>query len=451
MAQAARLSGFPEWLPGDRIVEERVIDLLKHTFELNGYAALHTRAVEPLSALAKDGEIDKEIFAVSRLHGDPAEARNPMGLHFDLTVPFARYVVENAGHLSFPFKRYQIQPVWRGERPQDGRFREFIQADIDVVAEDTLADHFEVEVPLVMAQAFEALSELGVPPVRILANNRKLLEGFARGLDLENIPAVLRSLDKYDKIGPEKVGELLAADAGASAAQQKALLALAGIEADTSAFAEQVLALGVSNDLLDEGLESLVRLVDAARQVQPGVVVAQLKIARGLDYYTGSVYETQLRGHESLGSVCSGGRYDSLATNGRKTYPGVGISLGVSRLMSRLVGKNRMLAATRSVPTAVLVAVTDESARAEADATAMQLRRRGIPVDVAPAASKFGKQIRFADRRGIPYVWFIDGETGHEVKDIRSGEQVSADPELWAPPAEDVWPRVERVDAGAAD
>ncbi len=445
MAQAARLSGFPEWLPADRIVEERVIDLLKHTFELNGYAALHTRAVEPLSALAKDGEIDKEIFAVSRLHGDPSDSRNPMGLHFDLTVPFARYVVENAGHLSFPFKRYQIQPVWRGERPQDGRFREFIQADIDVVAEDSLADHFEVEVPLVMAQAFDALRELGVPPVRILANNRKLLEGFARGLGLENIPAVLRSLDKYDKIGPDRVGELLAADAGVSAAQQQALLKLAAIESDTSAFADEVLALGVSDALLDEGLESLVRLVDAAHRIQPGVVVAQLKIARGLDYYTGSVYETQLLGHESLGSVCSGGRYDSLASNGKKTYAGVGISLGVSRLMSRLVGKNRMVAATRSVPTAVLIAVTDESGRSEADAVAMQLRRRGIPVDVAPAASKFGKQIRFADRRGIPYVWFVDGETGHEVKDIRSGEQVSADPELWTPPAEDVWPRVERV------
>lgn len=445
MAQAARLSGFPEWLPADRIVEERVIDLLKHTFELNGYAALHTRAVEPLSALAKDGEIDKEIFAVSRLHGDPSDARNPMGLHFDLTVPFARYVVENAGHLSFPFKRYQIQPVWRGERPQDGRFREFIQADIDVVAEDSLADHFEVEVPLVMAQAFDALRELGVPPVRILANNRKLLEGFARGLGLDNIPAVLRSIDKYDKIGPDRVGELLASDAGASAPQQQALLKLAAIESDTSSFADEVIALGVTDALLDEGLESLVCLVDAAHRIQPGVVVAQLKIARGLDYYTGSVYETQLLGHESLGSVCSGGRYDSLASNGKKTYPGVGISLGVSRLMSRLVGRNRMLAATRSVPTAVLIAVTDESSRSEADAVAAQLRRRGIPVDVAPSASRFGKQIRFADRRGIPYVWFVDGETGHEVKDIRSGEQVPADPELWTPPAEDVWPRVEPV------
>src|SRR5690606_31620946 len=128
MARAAKLSGFPEWLPADRIVEERVVDLLKHVFELHGFAALHTRAMEPISSLAKDGEIDKEVFAVSRLHADGTDAKNPLGLHFDLTVPFARYVVEHAGHLAFPFKRYQIQPVWRGERPQDGRFREFIQA-----------------------------------------------------------------------------------------------------------------------------------------------------------------------------------------------------------------------------------------------------------------------------------------------------------------------------------
>ncbi len=448
MAQAARLSGFPEWLPADRIVEERVIDLLKHTFELNGFAAIHTRAVEPITALAKDGEIDKEVFAVSRLHAEPGDAKTPLGLHFDLTVPFARYVVENAGHLPFPFKRYQIQPVWRGERPQDGRYREFLQADIDIVAEDTLAEHFEVEVPLVMAQAFGELAELGVPGVRILANNRKLIEGFTRGIGLTDITAVLRCIDKLDKIGPAKVAALLAEQAGADEGQQRRLLEFAAIESTTSAFADEVTALGVSDPLLDEGLESLARLLDAAHRRQPGTVVAQLKIARGLDYYTGSVYETQLIGHEALGSVASGGRYDSLATNGKRTFPGVGMSLGVSRLMSRLVGRDRMVEATRGVPTAVLVAVTEEEGREAAVDIASRLRSRGIPVDVAPAASRFGKQIRFAERRGIPYVWFLDGETGHEVKDIRSGEQVSADPALWTPPAEDLWPTVRTVIAG---
>ncbi|OFT98109.1 histidine--tRNA ligase [Brevibacterium sp. HMSC22B09] len=446
MSKAAKLSGFPEWLPQDRIIEERVLDLLKHTFELNGFAAVNVRAVEPLSILAKDGEIDKEIFTLGRLHSEGKE-RNPLGLHFDLTVPTARYVLENAGHLNFPFKRYSIQPVWRGERPQDGRFREFIQADIDVIGDEVLADHFEVEIPLVMVQAFDALRELGVPEAGIVANNRKLLEGFARGLGLDDVTSVLRAIDKLDKIGPEKVEELLIETAGADQTQAKQCLRLAEIESGTSAFAEDVVALGVEHPLLNEGIATLVALLDSANRLHPGAVKAQLKIARGLDYYTGTVYETFLKGHESLGSVASGGRYDALAKTDKKVYPGVGMSLGVSRLMSRLVGVNRALTATRGVPTAVLVAVTAEDQRPEADQIATALRRRGIPVDVSPSADKFGKQIRFAERRGIPFVWFPTAETGSEVKDIRTGEQVSADPDLWAPPEEDIWPRVLRVDA----
>ncbi|KXZ58074.1 histidine--tRNA ligase [Brevibacterium sp. HMSC08F02] len=446
MSKAAKLSGFPEWLPQDRIIEERVLDLLKHTFELNGFAAVNVRAVEPLSILAKDGEIDKEIFTLGRLHSEGKE-RNPLGLHFDLTVPTARYVLENAGHLNFPFKRYSIQPVWRGERPQDGRFREFIQADIDVIGDEVLADHFEVEIPLVMVQAFDALRELGVPEAGIVANNRKLLEGFARGLGLDDVTSVLRAIDKLDKIGPEKVEELLIETAGADQTQAKQCLRLAEIESGTSAFAEDVIALGVEHPLLNEGIATLVALLDSANRLHPGAVKAQLKIARGLDYYTGTVYETFLKGHESLGSVASGGRYDALAKTDKKVYPGVGMSLGVSRLMSRLVGANRALTATRGVPTAVLVAVTAEDQRPEADQIATALRRRGIPVDVSPSADKFGKQIRFAERRGIPFVWFPSAETGSEVKDIRTGEQVSADPDLWAPPEEDIWPRVLRVDA----
>ena len=446
MSKAAKLSGFPEWLPQDRIIEERVLDLLKHTFELNGFAAVNVRAVEPLSILAKDGEIDKEIFTLGRLHSEGKE-RNPLGLHFDLTVPTARYVLENAGHLNFPFKRYSIQPVWRGERPQDGRFREFIQADIDVIGDEVLADHFEVEIPLVMVQAFDALRELGVPEAGIVANNRKLLEGFARGLGLDDVTSVLRAIDKLDKIGPEKVEELLIETAGADQTQAKQCLRLAEIESGTSAFAEDVVALGVEHPLLNEGIATLVALLDSANRLHPGAVKAQLKIARGLDYYTGTVYETFLKGHESLGSVASGGRYDALAKTDKKVYPGVGMSLGVSRLMSRLVGVNRALTATRGVPTAVLVAVTAEDQRPEADQIATALRRRGIPVDVSPSADKFGKQIRFAERRGIPFVWFPSAETGSEVKDIRTGEQVSADPDLWAPPEEDIWPRVLRVDA----
>jgi histidyl-tRNA synthetase len=210
---------------------------------------------------------------------------------------------------------------------------------------------------------------------------------------------------------------------------------------------------GVASELLETGLAELGALVAAAGERAPGVVVADLKIARGLDYYTGSVYETVLVGHEGLGSICSGGRYDTLASDGTTTYPGVGLSVGVSRLVARLLGAG-LVRATRSVPSAVVVAVTHEDTRPASDRVAAALRSRGIPVEVAPTAAKFGKQIRYADRRGVPFVWFPGTPAGtgpdgaavpavpDQVKDIRSGEQGEADPTTWEPPADDRWPRV---------
>ncbi|MBD7998792.1 histidine--tRNA ligase [Oerskovia gallyi] len=462
MARPTPLSGFPEWLPAGRVVEQHVLDTLRRTFELHGFAGIETRAVEPLDQLLRKGETSKEVYVLRRLQeeADSSEGAaadrggkgdKQLGLHFDLTVPFARYVLENAGHLAFPFKRHQIQKVWRGERPQDGRFREFVQADIDVVGAGELPYHFEVELPLVMAEALGELRSIGVPEVRILVNNRKVAEGFYRGLGLDDVEGVLRSIDKLDKIGPDKVGALLVAETGATPEQAAACLALAAISGSDASVAERVRALaaehGVTSELLEEGLRELSALIDAAAVRAPGVVVADLKIARGLDYYTGSVYETVLVGHEQLGSICSGGRYDTLASDGANTYPGVGLSIGVSRLVSRLLSAG-LVRSTRSVPSAVVVAVTSEETRPASDAVAVALRSRGIPVEVAPSAAKFGKQIKFADRRGIPFVWFpagigADGEVvAHQVKDIRSGEQVAADPATWAPSAEDLWPRV---------
>ncbi len=437
-----------------------MLDTLRRTFELHGFAGIETRAVEPLDQLLRKGETSKEVYVLRRLQeegsqggaeGQSAKGDKQLGLHFDLTVPFARYVLENAGHLAFPFKRHQIQKVWRGERPQDGRFREFVQADIDVVGAGDLPYHFEVELPLVMAEALGELRSIGVPEVRILVNNRKVAEGFYRGLGLDDVEGVLRSIDKLDKIGPDKVGALLVAETGATPEQAGACLALAAISGSDASVAERVRALasehGVTSELLEEGLRELSALIDAAAVRAPGVVVADLKIARGLDYYTGSVYETVLVGHEQLGSICSGGRYDTLASDGANTYPGVGLSIGVSRLVSRLLSAG-LVRSTRSVPSAVVVAVTSEETRPASDAVAFALRARGIPVEVAPSAAKFGKQIKFADRRGIPFVWFpagigADGEVvAHQVKDIRSGEQVAADPAVWTPAEEDLWPRV---------
>ncbi|NHT16195.1 histidine--tRNA ligase [Cellulomonas sp. IC4_254] len=449
MARPTPLSGFPEWLPDGRVVEQHVLDTLRRTFELHGFAGIETRAVEPLDQLLRKGETSKEVYVLRRLQeedGAEADRSGQLGLHFDLTVPFARYVLENAGHLAFPFQRYQVQKVWRGERPQDGRFREFVQADIDVVGAGDLPYHYEVDLPLVMAEALGALRDIGVPPVRILVNNRRVAEGFYRGLGLTDVEGVLRSIDKLDKIGPEKVAALLVAETGATPEQAQACLDLAAISGGDAGVVDRVRELaarhGVESELMEQGLGELRQLVEAAAVRAPGVVVADLKIARGLDYYTGSVYETVLVGHEQLGSICSGGRYDTLASDGKQTYPGVGLSIGVSRLVSRLLSGG-LVRATRGVPAAVLVAVTAEDSRPASDAVATALRARGVPVEVAPTAAKFGKQIRHADRRGIPYVWF-PGEDGaaDQVKDIRSGEQVDADAATWAPPAEDLWPRV---------
>ena len=456
MSRPKPVSGFPEWLPAERIVEQHVTDTLRRVFELHGFASVETRAVEPLDQLLRKGEIDKEVYVLRRLQaeeGEPEPDRaKQLGLHFDLTVPFARYVLENAGKLDFPFRRYQIQKAWRGERPQEGRYREFTQADIDVIGADTLAFHYEAEMAIVMAEVFAALP---LPPMRMQINNRKLIEGFYRGLGADDILAVLRTVDKMDKIGPDRVRDALVADAGLTAAQADACLELADISGTDAKVADQVRSLGVSDAGLDQGLEELVAVLDAVQGVaRDGFeLIADLRIARGLDYYTGTVYETRMQGHENIGSVCSGGRYDALATDGRTTYPGVGISLGVTRILGPLLSRGT-LTASRSTPTCVLVALPDDDSRSAAESVATTLRARGIAAEVAPEASKYGKQIKFAERRGIPFVWFPQTEAGalssggDEVRDIRSGEQSAADPDSWQAPTADLRPTISTAPPG---
>ncbi|MFX0594864.1 histidine--tRNA ligase [Melissospora conviva] len=441
MSKPTPISGFPEWSPPQRMIEQYVLDRIRRTFELYGFSPLETRAVEPLDQLLRKGETSKEVYVIRRLHeeGDAPAGDDTLGLHFDLTVPFARYVLENAGKLQFPFRRYQIQKVWRGERPQEGRYREFVQADIDIVDRDTLPAHYEAEMPLVIG---DALRGLPIPPVRIQVNNRKICEGFYTGIGLTDPEAALRAIDKLDKIGPAKVADLLAETAGATPAQAKACLALAEISAANASFADAIQALGVSNPLLDEGVDELVQVVETAAEHAPGLCVADLRIARGLDYYTGTVYETQLLGYEKFGSICSGGRYDNLATSGATRFPGVGISIGVTRLLGLLFGADA-LTISRNVPTCVLVALPNEGERNVANRIAQSLRGRGIACEVAPTAAKFGKQIRYAERRGIPYVWFpgVDGGPD-QVKDIRSGDQVVGDAAAWQPPSADLHPTI---------
>lgn len=439
------LSGYPEFLPAGRIVEQRVLDILRATFELHGFGSVETRSVEPLSVLADKGEIDKEIYAVRRLHA-AADAEDELGLRFDNTVPFARYVTEFSGQLQFPFRRYQIQKVWRGERPQQGRYREFTQADIDIVGADFLAAHHDVEIPLVMLAVFGALhTELGLPPVVMHVSNRRLAEGYYRGLGIDAPEQVLHRIDKLDKIGADRVAGELVADLGLTAEVADRCLRLAEIRTGDSSFAAQVRALGVRHELLDQGIAELADVLEAVGRYQPGGIIADLRIARGLDYYTGTVYETELLGSPELGSICSGGRYDSLASDGKRVFPGVGISLGVSRLVAPLVASGQAIA-SRPVPSCVLVSIDDEVSRAKSVDIATRLRARGISCEVSPRADKFGKQIRYAERRGIPFVWFGDGE----IKDIRTGNQSPADPDRWTPPENDLRPSVE-INSRVAD
>lgn len=435
------ISGFPEWSPAQRIVEQRFLALLQRSFESFGFTSIETRAMEPLDHLLAKGETDKEIYLTKRLQADDGEGEPDLGLHFDLTIPFARYVLENRGKLSWPFKRYQIQKVWRGERPQRGRYREFYQADIDVIGQDTLPLHFDAELPVLLQ---EVLAALPIPTVDVHVNNRKLMEGFYRGVGAEDVTGVLRAVDKLAKIGREAVAEVLTGTLGLSATQADACLALAAICTPDAGFEDQVRALGVSHPLLDEGLSELAFVMRAAAGLPEGSVKADLSLARGLDYYTGTVYESFFRAQRGVGAICSGGRYDNLASGGNQRFPGVGVSVGLTRILGVLFEQGA-LSASRQTPTCVLVALADDERRPESVAVASALRRRGINTEVFHARKGYGKQIQYASNKGIPYVWFPPSTleaARHEVRDIRTGAQVPADPETWSPPAEDLVPQV---------
>src|SRR3954468_6178202 len=244
MAKVRPISGFPEWLPEQRLVEQEVLDGLRSKFELFGFTPIETRSVELLETLLAKGETDKEIYVLRRLGADPDEGDAGFGLHYDLTVPFARYAVQNYNELTFPFKRYQIQKAWRGERPQEGRSREFMQADIDVIDRGSLALYFDAEMPWLV---HETLASLPFPRVTIHLNNRKVTEGFLRGLDVDDVVPAMRVLDKLDKVGADAVREMLALPE----AKADKLLSLMAIKAASASVAEQVRALGVTHEKLD--------------------------------------------------------------------------------------------------------------------------------------------------------------------------------------------------------
>lgn len=408
------ISGFAEYLPAEQRAAQSMLQRIQRQFELYGFTPIETPAVERLEVLlAKGGDTDKEMFLLQRL--DPeAESEAKLGLHYDLTVPFARYVAQHFGQLTFPFKRYQMQPCWRGERPQDGRFRQFLQCDIDVVALDKLPLAFDSEIPLV---AFEVLKSLDIGEFDFRISNRKITEGYLRGLGLgehQPISHVTRWLDKLEKIGPDKVTQGLR-ELGIE--QPERALALAQIRSRDLSFVDQVKALNVQNPQLEQGLEELTQVMQRLYNEHQQGFLVDLSVTRGLDYYTGSVYEIRWNEYPTLGSIGAGGRYDDLAGNYTSHHlPGVGLSLGFTRIFSKLVSSQPLPPPT---PTQVLVTWLEESPE-KSRQIAAELRKQGICCESYHEGGKLQKQLQYANRKQIPFVFF---EADMEIKDMRSGVQ----------------------------
>jgi histidyl-tRNA synthetase len=423
------ITGFPEWLPEIRRIEQQWMDHIRKVFESYGFCSIETPSVEELDVLRAKGEVDKEIYVIERLHkdeNDKSDAR--LALHFDQTVPLARYVAQHFNELDFPFKRYQMQRVWRGERPQSGRFREFYQCDIDVIGVDNVPIHFDGELATIMV---DILRGLNIGPFQMQVSNRKILMGICEGLGITDTTSVTRAIDKIEKIGVEATVKLLQ-EAKLSSTQIDVLIKLAQVKTNNSSFVQHVESLGVQNENLAIGLTELSSVMALAQDYPE--IVADLSIVRGLDYYTGTVYETKLLDNPAFGSICSGGRYDDLAGSYiNKHLPGVGLSIGLSRLFDYMRINNKLGDTSRKCPTDVLVCVPSPEKTGDAAIVADLLRSRGMNVELYHSAQKIKKQIEYASKRGIPYVWFppFDANGQHEVKDMRTGEQVQANPENW--------------------
>ena len=416
------LSGFMELLPQPQQQMERMMQILRETYSLYGFTPLDTPIIEASEVLlAKGGgETEKQIYRFQKGDAD-------LALRFDLTVPLAKYVALHGGELSFPFRRYQIGKVYRGERAQRGRFREFYQADIDVIGDGKLDITNEAEIPSIIYQTF---TRLGLKRFQIRVNNRKILNGFYAMLGLtEQSGAIMRTVDKLDKIGPDKVRALLLEDCGLTedqAAEILKFIAITGSNADVLAALE---GYAGRHELFDQGLSELktVTAYLADFGVPEENFAVDLTIARGLDYYTGTVYETTLLDHPEIGSVCSGGRYDNLAEYYTdRQLPGVGISIGLTRLFYVLGEQGMLNPDLPTAPADVLVLPMTEDL-VPAISLSTKLRSAGVRTQLYTEQKKFKAKMSYADKLGVPYVIFLGGdEIAAGVvacKDMKTGEQ----------------------------
>ncbi len=422
--QPRTLSGFMELLPPQQAQFERMAAILRETYSLYGFTPLDTPLIESSEVLlAKGGgETEKQIYRFMK--GD-----TDLSLRFDLTVPLAKYVAQNYGQLTFPFRRFQIGKVYRGERAQRGRFREFYQADIDVIGDGKLDISNEAEIPAIIYQAF---SKMGLRRFQIRVNNRKILNGFYAMLGLTDKSGdIMRTVDKLDKIGGEKVAALLTGeDIGLTQDQADEILKFIAIKGCNGEVLAALEGYRGRHALFDTGLDELRTVTKylAAFGVPESHFAVDLTIARGLDYYTGTVYETTMLDHPEIGSICSGGRYDNLAEYYTdKQLPGVGISIGLTRLFFVLEDQGYLNQNLNTAPADVLILPMTEDL-SPAISLATTLRDAGIRTQIHGEQKKFKQKISYADKLAIPYVVFLGEDEIRAgvaaVKDLRTGEQV---------------------------
>ena len=419
--QPRTLSGFMELLPRQQVLMESIMQTLRDTYSLYGFTPLDTPIIEASEVLlAKGGgETEKQIYQFTKGDSD-------LSLRSDLTVPLAKYVALHYGELAFPFRRYQIGKVYRGERAQRGRFREFYQADIDMIGDGKLDVSNEAEMPAIIYQVF---TRLGLKKFQIRVNNRKILNGFYAMLDLsEQAGDIMRTVDKLEKIGAEKVKELLM-ELGVPEEKAGEILGFIGIKGTNEQVLEALEGYRGRNELFDLGLDELKTVVKylGGFGVPEENFAVDLTIARGLDYYTGTVYETLMIGHPEIGSICSGGRYDNLAEYYTdKVLPGVGISIGLTRLFYILNEQGMLNEEKNTAPADVLLLpmVEDLSPAVE---LATRFRNAGIRVQMYGEQKKFKAKMNYADKIGVPFVVFLGEDEIRDgvvaCKDMRSGEQ----------------------------
>ena len=422
------LSGFMELLPDKQIRFETMVDILRRTYASYGFAPLDTPAIEDAQILlAKGGgETEKQIYRFQKGDSD-------LALRFDLTVPLAKYVALHYNELAFPFRRFQISKVYRGERAQRGRFREFYQADIDIIGDGKLDILNEAEIPAIIYKVFRGF---GLSRFQIRVNNRKILSGFYAMLGLSQQSGdIMRTVDKLDKIGADKVKGILMEDCGLTEAQADEILAFISIQGTNAQVIQALEGYTGKDELFDLGLGELKAVTAnlSAFGVPEENFAVDLTIARGLDYYTGTVYETTLLDHPEIGSVCSGGRYDNLAGYYiEKSLPGVGISIGLTRLFYVLDEQGLLNPQLPSAPADALVLPMTESVT-PAIALAETLRSAGLRVQLYGEQKKFKQKMAYANKLGVPFAVLLGEDEIAEgmcsVKNMATGEQQKLTPE----------------------